>query len=55
MFYDPQEQRVLVSTNVHLLEEDYMIDNKPRSKTILEELRGESHVSPVLKTQVNPS
>ena len=30
LFYAPQEQRVLVSTNVHFLEEDYMIDNKPK-------------------------
>ena len=29
MFYDPQEQRVLVSTNVCFLEDDYIIDNKP--------------------------
>ena len=53
MFYDPQEQRVLVSTNARFLEEDYMIDNKLMSeedymidnklmsKIILEELRGE--------------
>ena len=27
MFYDPKEQRVLVNTNAHFLEEDYMIDN----------------------------
>ena len=32
MFYDPQDQRVLVSTNACFLEEDYMIDNKPSQK-----------------------
>ena len=41
LFYDPQEQRVLVSTNARFLEEDYMIDNKPRSKVMLYELRAE--------------
>ena len=41
LFYDPQKQRVLVSTNARFLEEDYMIDNKPRSKVILDELRAE--------------
>ena len=37
MFYDSQEQRVLVSTNACILKENYMIDNKPKSKTVLEE------------------
>ena len=32
-----------------------MIDNKPRSKIILEELRGEENVNPILLTKVNPS
>ena len=32
-----------------------MIDNKPRSKNILDELRGEGNVIPVQETQVNPS
>ena len=41
LFSDPQEHRVLVSTNARFLEEDYMIDNKPRSKIILDELRAE--------------
>ena len=30
LFYDPQEQKVIVNTNTCLLEEDYMIDNKLR-------------------------
>ena len=34
LFYNNQEQRVLVSTNARFLEENYMIDNKPRSKII---------------------
>ena len=55
MFYDSQEQMVLVSTNARFLEEDYMIDNKPRSKIILDEMRGEGNVSPVPETQISPS
>ena len=39
MFYDPHDQKVFVSTNARFLEEDYMIDNKPKSKVILEEMR----------------
>ena len=34
---------MLVSTNTHFFEEDYMIDNKPRSKVILDELRAETN------------
>ena len=43
LFYDPKEQRVLVSTNTRFLEEDYMIDNKPTSKVVLDELRAETN------------
>ena len=46
---------MIVSTNVCFLEEDYMIDNKPRSKTVFEELRGEDDTSPVPMMQVSPS
>ena len=41
LFYDPKEQRVLVSINACFLEHDYMPDNKPSSKVILDELRAE--------------
>ena len=36
---------MLVSTNARFLEDDYMIDNKPRSKVILDELRSETDES----------
>ena len=39
MFYDPKDQKVFVSTNARFLKEDYMTDNKPKSKVILEEMR----------------
>ena len=39
MFYDLQEQKIIVSTNARFLEEDYMMNNKPKSKTILEGVR----------------
>ena len=56
LFYDPNEQMVLVSTNTHFLEEDYMIDNKPKSKVILDELRAETNEGnevPIPVTQVS--
>ena len=47
MFYDPQDQKVFVSTNARFLEEDYMIDNKPKSKVILEEMREKDSSDPI--------
>ena len=47
---------MLVSTNTCFLEEDYMINNKPRSKVILDELRAETNEDnevPILVTQVS--
>ena len=32
---------MLVSTNARFLEHDYMLDNKPKSKVVLDELRAE--------------
>ena len=57
MFYDPQEKRVFVSTNVRFLEQDYMLDNKPRSKVVLDELRAEINEGnevPIPDTTVSP-
>ena len=57
LFYDPKEQRVFVSTNARFLKEDYMIDNKLRSKVILDELRAETNKGnevPIPVTQVSP-
>ena len=54
LFYNPQEQRVLVSTNARFLKEDYMIDNKPKSKITLDELRAEGNIGPIPEMQVSP-
>ena len=54
LFYDPQEQKVFVSTNAWFLKEDYMINNKPKSKTILEELRGEGDEDIICKGAGQP-
>ena len=56
LFYDPKEQRVLVCTNTYFLEHDYMIDNKPSSNVILDELRAETNKGNevrILVTQVS--
>ena len=41
MFYNPKEQKVIISTHATFLEESYMNDFKPRSKVVLEELSGD--------------
>ncbi|TYK02840.1 gag/pol protein [Cucumis melo var. makuwa] len=42
LFFDPQENRVFVSTNATFLEEDHMRNHKPRSKLVLSEATDES-------------
>ncbi|KAL4038589.1 hypothetical protein IC575_002211 [Cucumis melo] len=42
LFFDPQENRVFVSTNATFLEEDHMRDHKLRSKLVLNEATDES-------------
>ena len=36
LFYSLKDQKVIVSTNATFLEEDYVIDHKPRSRIVLE-------------------
>lgn len=38
LFYDPNEQKVIVSTHAIFLKESYMNNFKPQSKVVLEEL-----------------
>ena len=48
---------MFVSTNARFLEEDYMIDNKPRSKVILDVLTAETDEGnevPIPVTWVSP-
>ncbi|TYK06521.1 gag/pol protein [Cucumis melo var. makuwa] len=42
LFFDPQENRVFVSTNATFLEEHHMRDHKPRSKLVLNQATDES-------------
>ncbi|KAL4025380.1 hypothetical protein IC575_013770 [Cucumis melo] len=42
LFFDPQENRVFVSTNATFLEEDHMRNHKPRSKLVLSEATDKS-------------
>ena len=47
LFYSPSYKKVFVSTNATFLEDDYMINFKPRRKVVLEELHsGQIRKSP---------
>ena len=41
LFYSPKNQKVIVSTNARFLKEDYVMNHKPRSRAIPEEMSGE--------------
>ena len=40
LFYSPKDRDVIVSTNARFLEEDYIMNHKPMSSVVLEELVG---------------
>ncbi|GER33912.1 retrotransposon protein [Striga asiatica] len=42
LFYSPEDQKVIVSMNVRFLEEDYVLEQKPSSRHVLEEVKGVS-------------
>ena len=53
LFYSPKDQKVIVSTNAQFLEEDYIMDHKPSSKVVLEELREDTSTSvPTVQDEV---
>ena len=41
LFYNPKDQKIIVSTNARFLEEDYVMNHKPKGRIVLEELREE--------------
>jgi hypothetical protein len=54
LFYSPKDQKVIISTNAQFLEEDYIMNHRPRSQVILEELRGgDSNPTPIVQ-EVEP-
>ena len=53
LFYSSKDQKVIVSTNAQFLEEDYIMDHKPSSKIVLEELRKDTSTSvPTVQDEV---
>jgi len=52
-FYNPKENKVVVSTNATFLEESYMNDFKPRSKIVLEEMSSDL-VIPTVPLETDP-
>ena len=51
-FYDPREQNVFVSTNDVFLEDDYIMNHKPKGRIDLRETRGEPLDLPTVENNV---
>ena len=41
LFYSPQDKKVFISSNATFLENDYMVNFKPQSRVVLEELQSD--------------
>ena len=52
VFYNPKEKKVFLSTNVIFLEDDYIINHKPRGMIDLREIRGEPSDPPVVENNM---
>ena len=52
LFYDPQDNKVFVSTNATFLEEDHIKNHQPHSKLILNEISTDATVIPSSSTKV---
>ena len=52
LFYDPQENKVFVSTNGTFLEEDHIKNHQPRSKLVLNEISKSASDKPSSSTKV---
>ena len=49
-FYDPREQKVFVSANAIFLEDDYIMNRKPKGRIVLEEVMGEPSDFPTVNS-----
>ncbi|XP_057965365.1 uncharacterized protein LOC131155923 [Malania oleifera] len=51
LFYCPKDQKVIISTNAQFLEENYVMNHKPISKIVLEELKGDIPIIPIVQKE----
>ena len=51
-FFDPREEKVFVSTNVVFLEDDYIMNHKPKGMIDLRETRGDPSDPPAVENNV---
>ena len=51
-FYNLREQKMFVSTNAILLEDDYIMNYKPKGRINLREIEGEPSASPAVEDNV---
>ncbi|KAL6346158.1 hypothetical protein AAG906_027888 [Vitis piasezkii] len=53
LFYSPKDKKIIVSTNAHYLEEDYIRNHIPKSKLALNELRGDTIPARIFPSNMN--
>ena len=51
-FYDPREQKVFISTNAIVLEDDNIMNHKPKGMIVLEKVRGEPSDFPIVNSNM---
>ena len=51
-FYDPREKKVFVGTNAIFLEDDHIMNRKPKGMIVLEEVMGESSDFPAVNSNI---
>ncbi|RVW99042.1 Retrovirus-related Pol polyprotein from transposon TNT 1-94 [Vitis vinifera] len=54
LFYSPKDKKIIVSTNAHYLEEDYIRNHIPKSQLALNELRGDTIPARIFPSEHEP-
>ncbi|RVW18790.1 Retrovirus-related Pol polyprotein from transposon TNT 1-94 [Vitis vinifera] len=54
LFYSPKNKKIIVSTNAHYLEEDYIRNHIPKSQLALNELRGDTIPARIFPSEHEP-
>ena len=53
-FYHPREQKVFVSTHAVFLEDDYIMDYKPKGRIVLEEVKEQPSIPQAVNENIEP-
>ena len=53
-FYHPREQKVFVSTHVVFLEDNYIMNYKPKGRIVLEEVKEQTSIPQAINENIEP-